>query len=149
APAAALTATAESCRFDAPRYVRRSAYHELYHLWQSCLADTHRGARRVAPAKLIPLVNDSGVGKTSLVCEFARSLGSVLPVLLIQARDMAFDTESALVAHVLHELQGVLDPAVRIGEEAAVVRHLSLSSPLTVIVDGLDETHAPDEVRRA
>jgi hypothetical protein len=149
ATAAALTATEESSRFDAPRYLRRSADHELYRLWQSCLTDSHRGASRVAPPRLIPLVNDSGVGKTSLVCEFASSLGSVLPVLLIQARDVAFDTESALVTHVLHELQGVLDPAIRIGEEAAVVRHLNLSFPLTVIVDGLDETHAPDQIRKA
>jgi HEAT repeat protein len=98
---------------------------------------------------MIALVNDSGVGKTSLVCSFAESLRQVVPVVLAQARNLAFSDEHALVTHVIHALQGVLDPSVRAREEVALVHHLEVGAPLTVIVDGLDETHAPDAVGKA
>jgi hypothetical protein len=88
---ATIDSITTSGRYDPARYSQRVADKELYRLWQS--AFRHGGDNRVAPVRLIALVNDSGVGKTSLVCEFARTLGSVLPVLLLQARDLAFGAE--------------------------------------------------------
>lgn len=81
---------------------------------------------RIAPVRMIALVNDSGVDKTSPVCSFAESLRHVLPVGLVQARDLAFGSEDALVARVIHALQGVLEPSVHIGEKAALMRHLAV-----------------------
>ncbi len=138
-----------SGRYDPERYALRSADKELYRLWQTALRPGPDSDRRIAPVRLIALVNDSGVGKTSLVCEFTRSLGSVLPVLLLQARDLMFGTEDSLVACVIQTIQGVLDPAARIIEEAALSKHLASSVRLTVVLDGLDEARNPDAVRRA
>jgi HEAT repeat protein len=148
--ASALEAIRASGRYDPTRYAARSADRELYHLWQSCLReDRLSGGGRIAPVRMIGLVNDSGVGKTSLICSFAESLAAVLPVLLVQARDLSLATEDALVAHTIHALQGVLEPAVRVAEEAALTKHLAGAMPLTLILDGLDEAHNPDAVRKA
>jgi len=138
-----------SGRYDPERYAPRNADRELCRLWQMALQHKPDGEQRIAPVRLIALVNDSGVGKTSLVCEFTRSLGSVLPVLLFQARDLMFGTEDSLVACVIQTIQGVLDPAARIIEEAALSKHLAGSVRLTVVLDGLDEARNPDAVRRA
>ena len=138
-----------SGRYDPDRYALRSADKELYRLWQAALRHGPDSDRRIAPVRLIALVNDSGVGKTSLVCEFTRSLGSVLPVLLLQARDLMFGTEESLVACVIQTIQGVLDPAALIIEEAALSKHLAGSVRLTVVLDGLDEARNPEAVRRA
>ena len=137
-----------SGRYDPDRFVQRSADRELYRLWQGASRPGFDHERRVGPVRLIALVNDSGVGKTSLVCEFTRRLGLVLPVLLVQARDLLFGTEDGLLACVLHSIQGFLDPAARVNEEAALCKHLEGSVPLTVVLDGLDEAHDPDAVRR-
>lgn len=147
--ATVIEAIRKGGRYDPGRYAARSADRELYRLWQQCLRKGRDGAQRIESVRMIALVNDSGVGKTSLVCSFAASLGAVLPVVLVQARDLGFGSEDALVAYVIHALQGVLDPGVRVGEEVAVMRHLPITMPLTLIVDGLDETHAPDAVRKA
>ncbi|MCO6457037.1 MAG: hypothetical protein J5I93_17205 [Pirellulaceae bacterium] len=138
-----------SGRYDLGRYSPRSADRELYRLWQLAFWHGNDNHRRVAPVRLIPLVSDSGVGKTSLVCEFTRTLGTVLPVVLLQARDLMFRTEDSFVASVLHAIQGFLDPAVRVIEEAAIAKLLDGSAPLTVVVDGLDEAHDSEGVRRA
>jgi HEAT repeat protein len=139
----------QSGRYDPARYSQRFADREIYRLWQRCLQWDDSGDRRIAPVRMIALVNDSGLGKTSLVCSFADSLGAVLPVVLIQARDLAFGAEDSLVAYVVHALQGVLEPSVRAEEEVALTRHFAGQVPLTVVVDGLDEAHSPDAVRRA
>jgi hypothetical protein len=102
-----------SGRYDPDRYVPRSADGELYRLWQAASRHGFDDDRRAGPDRLISLVDDSGVGKTSLVCEFACKLGVVLPVLLVQARDLQFATEDSLVAFVIHAIEGFLDPAVR------------------------------------
>jgi hypothetical protein len=138
-----------SGRYDPGRYSPRSADRELYRLWQAVFWHGHDSDRRVAPVRFIALVNDSGVGKTSLVCEFTRTLGTVLPVLLVQARDLMFGSEDSLVASVIHAIQGFLDPAARVIEEAALSKHLAGSAPLTVVLDGLDEAHDSEAVRRA
>lgn len=144
-----INAIQVSGRYDPGRYSSRPADRELYTLWQSTLRNDTGAERRVAPVRLIALVSDSGVGKTSLVCELARSLGHVLPVLLVQARDLAFGTEDGLVAFVVQAAQGFLEPSTRVIEEAALTKHLAGPMPLTVILDGLDETRNPDAVRRA
>lgn len=138
-----------SGRYDPSRYSTRSADQELYRLWQSALRRDNDNSRRAAPIRLIALVNDSGVGKTSLVCEFTRTLGMVLPVLLLQARDLTFGTEDSLVSSVIHAIQGFLDPTARVIEEAAISRLLAGSMPLTVVLDGLDEAHNPEGVRKS
>jgi hypothetical protein len=127
------------------RYVVRSADRRLYDLWQGCSRSTGGDIR----PRLIPVVNDSGLGKTSLLCRFAETFSPRLPVVLLLARNIAFDAEDSLVRHVTQVAEGVLEPTVRSGEERALAYELSKRSPLTVLVDGLDETHAPDRVRRA
>lgn len=146
---ATIASIMSSGRYDPDRYSHRSADQELYRLWQSAYWRSDSGDRRVDPVRLIALVNDSGVGKTSLVCEFTRTLGTVLPVLLVQARDLMFGTEDGLVAAIIHAMQGFLDPSARVIEEAALSKLLAGSVPLTVVLDGLDEAHNPEAVRRA
>ena len=140
-----VTDLVRSGRYDPDRYVVRDADRRLYDLWQSCWRSTGSEIR----PRLIPVVNDSGLGKTSLLCRFAETFSPRLPVLLLSARNIAFDTEDSLVRHVTQVAEGVLEPAVRSGEERALAYELSKRSPLTVLVDGLDETHAPGQVRRA
>ena len=138
-----------SGRYDPERYIQRTADGELYRLWQTATQHGVGDGSRNGPVRLIALVNDSGVGKTSLVCDFTRRLGMVLPVLLIEARDLHFETENSLVAFVIEAIQGVLDPTTRVVEEAALCTHLKGSMLLTVVLDGLDEAHDPEAVRRA
>jgi hypothetical protein len=83
------------------------------------------------------------------VCEFTRTLGKVLPVLLVQAGDLMFGTEDSLIAAVVQSIQGFLDPSARVIEEAALSKHLAGSAPLTLVLDGLDEAHNSVAVRRA
>jgi HEAT repeat protein len=138
-----------SGRYDQRTYFRRSADRELYRIWQRCLRQSSSDSKRIAPSKMIPLINSSGVGKTSLVYSFASSLANVLPVLLVQARDLSFSAKDTLVAVAVHSLQGFLDPTVRVGEEFALINQLPTTMPLTLIVDGLDEADDPKQVRRA
>jgi HEAT repeat protein len=138
-----------SGRYDPERYAPRDADGELHRQWQAAFRPGSDGDRRTAAVRMIALVSDSGMGKTSLVCEFSRTLGKVLPVLLVQAGDLTFGTEDGLVAHVIQTAQGVLDQATRVIEEAALSKHLAGSMLLTVVLDGLDETHNPEVVRRA
>jgi hypothetical protein len=76
-----------SGRFDPARYAPRDADRELFALWQRALRrETTAVSAGREPARLIPLVNDAGVGKTSLLAAFVRSAGSVLPVILTPAQ---------------------------------------------------------------
>jgi HEAT repeat protein len=137
-----------SGRYDPTRYVPRSADRELYRLWQKASRPAAAQTRQAAPVRLIALVNDSGVGKTSLVCQFVHDLGSVLPALIIQARDLLLSAEDGLVSSVIQSIQGFLDPSARVIEEAALCKHLSGTVLLTVVLDGLDEAHDSEAVRR-
>src|ERR1035437_8871532 len=76
----ALDSLRQNGRYDPARYARRAADSELYRLWQQCLRGGDDGPRRVSPTRIIALVNDSGLGKTSLVCSFAESLMASLPL---------------------------------------------------------------------
>lgn len=137
-------------RYDPDRYAPRDADRKLFGLWQGALrSDQKAGSLEREPTRLIALANDAGVGKTSLLASFVRSLGSVLPVLLVEARNLAFASEDSLVAHVVHALQGVLQPDARLMEEAAITHHLSAGTSLTVVLDGLDETKDAASVRKA
>ena len=105
-------------------------------MWQGALrADTRAGSSGRESTRMIPLVNDSGVGKTSLLAAFVQSLGSV-PAVLIQARNISFASEGSLVPHVIHVLQGILEPKARLDEEAAITYNLAASTPLTRITSG-------------
>jgi HEAT repeat protein len=146
----AIAEVVASGRYDPARYAPREADRELFALWQRALRpDTQAGSSKLEPTRLVPLVNDSGVGKTSLLSAFARSVGSVLPAVLLQARNLAFASEDSLVTHLIHVLQGVLEPKARWDEEAAITRHLAADAPLTVVLDGLDEARDAASVRRA
>jgi len=128
-----LTAIRATGRYDPDRYTLRSADRELFTLWQTCLREHEPDHRRMGPVRMIALVDDSGVGKTSLVCAFVESLCEVLPVLLVQGRDIVLDSAESLVGTAIHALQGVLDPAVRANEEHAIAKHLAQGMPLTLV----------------
>jgi hypothetical protein len=140
----------ESGRYDPARYSPRDADRTFFSLWQRALHlanGTASSKRRLV--RLIALVNDSGVGKTSLLATFVRSLGAAVPAVILQARDLTLASENSLVTHVVHVLQGVLNPEARDEEEAAIVYHLASCFPLTVVVDGLDEAKDVEAVRKA
>lgn len=135
-------------RYDSGRYLYREADRELFRLWQRASRGAKSGTDREDAIRLIALVNDSGFGKTSLLCCFAASLSACQPVLFIQARHLSFAGEDSLVQAVIRALQGVLAPELARGEEAEVVHHLR-HARLTVVLDGLDEAGNNDAVRRA
>jgi HEAT repeat protein len=146
----AIAELVTSGRYDPGRYASRDADRDLFRFWQRVLRSERKaGSSGREPTRLIPLVNDAGVGKTSLLATFVRSLSSVLPAVLLQARNLSFASEDSLVAHVIHVLQGVLEPEARLGEEAAITHHLAASTPLTVVLDGLDEARDAASARRA
>ena len=129
-------------RYDPQHYVSREADNQLKQLWREAFG-SKKGCR------LIPVVNDSGVGKTSLLCAFAESSGVSVPVLLMQARDCGFHTEDALVRFVMQKLQGVLSPTLQMHEEVALTKAISSLGVLTVVLDGLDEVRNSPNVGRA
>lgn len=134
-----------SRRYDPDTYVVRRADTTLFELWEAC----GRASLQIERPRLIPIVSDAGLGKTSLLSRFAQSFSPGLPVLFIIARDMAWHMEDAIVRFVTQAAEGVLDPNVRSNEEQAIARLLRQRWPLTVVIDGLDETHEPEQVRRA
>lgn len=148
ATAAALADLRTHGRYDPGRYLYRDADRELFRLWQRAARGSKSGADREEAIRLIALVNDSGFGKTSLLCSFAASLSACQPVLFLQARHLSFASEDALVRAVVQGLQGVLAPELARGEEAQVVYHLR-QARLTVVLDGLDEAGNAEAVRRA
>ena len=66
---ATVEAIRSSGRYDPDRYIQRRADHEVYDLWQRCLKkeSEEEDGRRVFRVRFIALVNDAGIGKTSLV----------------------------------------------------------------------------------
>lgn len=132
-------------RYDANAYVVRRADATLFELWEAC----GRASLASERPRLIPIVSDAGLGKTSLLCRFAESFSSGLPVLFVIARDMTWQTEDSIVRFVTQAAEGVLEPHARSGEEQSIARLLRQRWPLTIAIDGLDETHEPEQVRRA
>ena len=132
-------------RYDPQRYVVRRADGTLFEMWQACGRVT---SARVRP-RLIPIVSEAGLGKTSLLCRFAESFSPRLPLLFVVARDMSWDVEDAIVRYVIQTAEGVLEASIRSGEEQSIARLMHLRWPFTVVIDGLDETYQPEHVRRA
>jgi HEAT repeat protein len=129
-------------RYDPQHYVSREADVQLKQLWREAFG-SNKGCR------LIPVVSDSGVGKTSLLCAFAESSGASVPVLLMQARDCGFQSDDALVRAVMEKLQGVLSSTLQMQEEVALAKAISSLGVLTVVLDGLDEVRNSQNVGRA
>jgi hypothetical protein len=135
----------DQMRFVPTEYVPRTADTTLLELWHRCIdSDSLRSSFR-----MIPLIGDSGIGKTSLVARFAQSMTECWPALLLQARDLAFDHPDSLVRCVVETVEGVLSDDVRHSEEAALIRALCGNRHFTVILDGLDESIDPTAVQRA
>ena len=97
---------------------------KLFRLWQHAVRGSEAGTDRDAAVELIALVNDSGFGKTSVLCSFAASLNPCQPVLFLQARHLLFGGQEDLVRAAVQTLQGVLSPELVREEEAEVVHQL-------------------------
>lgn len=132
-------------RYSPDEYVVRRADNDLLRLWGRCVDSRSRNDSY----RLVPLVGDSGIGKSSLVARFIGAISACWPVLLIQARDVTFTSPDSLVRYVVELVGGVLSGNVRDVEEAAVACALSGNRHFTVVLDGLDEATDPAAVRRA
>ncbi|MDB5337484.1 MAG: lyase domain protein repeat-containing protein, partial [Planctomycetaceae bacterium] len=136
-------------RYDPSRYVDREADHRFFKLWQESLRSVSGHYSASDRKTLIPLIADSGIGKTSLLAHFAERASLHTPVLLLLARDLSFDKSESLAAHVMERLQGSMDSKARSSEESHLAMILAGKTPLTVVLDGLDETTNTPGVRRA
>ncbi len=132
-------------RYFPDDYVVRDSDEQLYWLWQQATAN----ARSSDGACMLPIVGDSGIGKTSFVARFVQSIHSVAPVVLLPARDIDFISEDAIVRNVLASIQGVIGDESRRKEEAVVVGVLGGNREFTVVLDGLDEAVDAYGLRRA
>ncbi len=136
-------------RYDPSRYIDRDADDRLFRLWQQSLRIASGHSSSPERRTLIPLIADSGIGKTSLLARFAERTSPNAPVLLLLARDLSFDKSDSLTAHIIDRLQGSMDASSRSAEESHLATMLSGKTPLTIILDGLDETTNVAGVRRA
>jgi hypothetical protein len=71
-----------SGRYDANAYVVRRSDGTIFELWEAC----GRASLARERPRLIPIVSDAGLGKTSLLCRFAESFSSGL-----RASKLAYD----------------------------------------------------------
>jgi hypothetical protein len=149
ANAAALQELRAHGRYDLDRYLFREADRRLFQVWQRAWRGGGKEGERGETVRLIALVNDSGFGKSSLLCSFVESLSPCLPVLLLQARHLAFDTEDCIIRAVVQSLPGALLPDLSKLGEAAAASHLARHARFTVVLDGLDEAGQPAAVQRA
>jgi hypothetical protein len=136
-------------RYDPKHYVDREADERLFNLWQQGLRNAAALGRRDERRVLLPLVADSGIGKTSLLSQFVERTLPIAPVLLLPARDLSLHGSTALVRDVLERLQGAIDANLQSSEEAHLAAMLKGKTPLTVVVDGLDETKNDAGVRQS
>lgn len=147
--AAALQELRTHGRYDPDRYLFREADRFLFQVWQRAWRGERKGGGNSEAIRLIALVNDSGLGKSSLLCSFVESLSPCLPVLLLQARHLAFDTEDCITRAVVQSLPGALLPDLAKLGEAVAASHLARHARFTVVLDGLDEAGQPAAVQRA
>ena len=136
-------------RRDPSRYVDREADDRFFRLWQQSLRIASGRSSSSERRTLIPLIADSGIGKTSLLAHFTERSSPHAPVLLLLARDLSFDKSDSLTAHVMDRLQGSMDAGSRSSEESHLAMMLAGKTPLTVVLDGLDETTNVVGVRQA
>jgi hypothetical protein len=135
-------------RYSPEHYVETQADTRLFKFWQLSLrnaAGKSAGERQT----YIPLIADAGIGKTNLLANFSEKGSKQAPVLMLLARDLMFDAEDSLVRTVIEQLQGTLDPTVRQKEERHVAMMLSGKTPLTVVLDGIDEATNTVGVQKA
>ncbi|NQV25819.1 MAG: hypothetical protein HQ518_15785 [Rhodopirellula sp.] len=135
-------------RYQPDAYVDREADDTLFGLWQQALQNASGHTGKTFIETLIPLVADSGIGKTSLLARFTERSSSQTPTLFLLARDIAFTESDSLVREVITQLHGSMELDIQRSEESHIARMIG-NSPLTVVVDGLDETGDPVGVRRA
>ena len=136
-------------RYEPSRYVDREADNRFFRLWQESLRVASGHSSSSERRLLIPLVADSGIGKTSLLARFTERTSRLAPVLLLLARDLSFEKSDTLTAHVIDRLQGSMDAGSRISEESHLAMLLAGKTPLTVVLDGLDETTNVTGVQQA
>ncbi|HJT33065.1 MAG TPA: hypothetical protein VJ783_13570 [Pirellulales bacterium] len=136
-------------RYRPNEYLDREFDDRLLFLWQQCLLSVSRGCTVSERKLLVPLIADSGIGKTSLLARFVDRSSSRIPMLLLLARDLDFDAPHALLRHVMERLQGLMDASAQPAEESHLVSLLAGKTPLTVVVDGLDEAADATGVRKA
>lgn len=136
-------------RYDSEHYIDREADERVFKMWQRTLRTATDRIGQEKGQRLLPLIADSGIGKTSLLCRFAERSSSHTPVLLVLARDLSFGDSASLVQHVMERLQGLLIDGARSAEEAHLASLLEGKTPLTVVVDGLDEATDASGVRKS
>ena len=134
-------------RYDAKCYVEREADTQLFKMWQNGLRNVSDRSQERQGRTFIPLIADSGIGKTSLFAHFVEKNSSNVPVLFLLARDLSFNQDDSLIRKVIEQLQGSMDIKLRDAEEAHLADILKGKTPLTVILDGLDETANPSHVK--
>lgn len=136
-------------RYDPSRYVDRDADDRFFRLWQESLRIASGHSSSSERRTLIPLIADSGIGKTSLLSHFADRTSPHAPVLLLLARDLSLEKSDSLTVRVMERLQGSMDATARTFEESHLAMMLAGKTPLTVILDGLDETTNATGARQA
>jgi hypothetical protein len=136
-------------RYDPSRYVDRSADASLFRLWQEALRIALGRSSDSNRTTLLALIADAGIGKTSLLSHFVARTSPLTPVLHLLARDLSFDRSGSLTAHVMGQLQGSVEACVRSSEESHLATILAGKVPLTIVLDGLDETSNVAGVRQA
>lgn len=136
-------------RYDSKRYVDRESDDHFFRLWQKSLRMATGRSSYSNRRLLIPLIADSGIGKTSLLARFTERTSSHRPVLLLLARDLSFDRSDSLITQVMERLQGSMDARSRSTEESYLAKMLAGKTPITVILDGIDETTNVEGLRQS
>lgn len=136
-------------RYDSERYIDRIADDHLFGLWQESLRNVSGSSSSSDKRKIIPLIADSGIGKTSLLARFAERASPHGPVLFLLARDLSFENSDALIKNVINSLLGILEDRLLSTEESHIVSIMKGKTPITIVLDGLDETTNVGGLRRA
>ncbi|MEX1013651.1 MAG: hypothetical protein WDZ80_00635, partial [Candidatus Paceibacterota bacterium] len=83
-------------RYDTNRYVDRNDDDYFFRLWQDSLRNASGRSSSTKNRTLIPLIADSGIGKTSLLARFTERSLSHAPVLFLLARDLSLGSSDSL-----------------------------------------------------
>lgn len=136
-------------RYDSERYIDRIADDYLFRLWQESLRNASVGSSSSERRIIIPLIADSGIGKTSLLARFSEHASPHAPILFLIARDLSFESNDSLIRQIINGLVGSMDTSLRNAEEAHIASKIDGKTPLTIILDGLDEVTNVAGLRRA
>ncbi|HBQ60289.1 MAG TPA: hypothetical protein DD671_11885, partial [Balneolaceae bacterium] len=135
-------------RYDSNRYVDRNADDYLFTLWQESHLNLSGRSFSSNRRTIIPLIADSGIGKTSLLARFTERASPNTPVLLLLARDLSLNSTDSLTNLVMDRLQGSLDAKLRSSEESHLAKIIEGKTPITIVLDGLDETTNAEGLRK-